>query len=174
MSTASIRDSILSAREHVRANQEQAIGRDAVATARLENGLRCTVTGQQGQALESDMVKGIGGSATAPTPGWLMRAAHASCDATVIAMRAAEESVELTTLEVAVGSESDDRGLLGIGDALAGPLSTSIKVRIGAEDESPERLRKIVDWALEHSPVHDAMHRPVPVSLDLEVVTSKS
>jgi hypothetical protein len=31
-----------------------------------------------------------------------------------------------------------------------------------------------VDWALEHSPVHDAMHRPVPVSLDLEVVTSKS
>ena len=51
---------------------------------------------------------------------------------------------------------------------------TSTKVRIGAEDESPECLREIVDWALEHSPVHDALHRPALVSLDLEVVTSKS
>ena len=172
MSTASIGDSIRSAREYMSAHPDEAVVRDAIATARIEDGLRCTVSGRRGQAVASDMPKGVGGDASAPTPGWLLRAAHASCDATVIAMRAAEEGVELTTLEVEVASESDDRGLLGIGDAPAGPLSTNIKVRIAADGESPERLREIVDWALSHSPVHDAVHHEVPTSLDLEVVDS--
>jgi uncharacterized OsmC-like protein len=60
------------------------------------------------------MSTGVGGAATAPSPGWLLRASHVACDATLIAMRAAEEGVELSRLEVAVDSESDDRGILGM------------------------------------------------------------
>ena len=99
-----------------------------------------------------------------------MRASHAACDATVIAMRAAEEGIELSLLEVSVESESDDRGLLGAADEVtAGPLSTTVRVRISAPGVPEERLREVVDWAREHSPVDDAMRRAVPVHLELVV-----
>jgi uncharacterized OsmC-like protein len=84
------------------------------------------------------MPTGVGGGSSAPSPGWLARAALASCDATVIAMRAAELGIPLQGLEVTVDSESDDRGLLGMDDAVpAGPLSSRILVRIVAEGPRP-------------------------------------
>lgn len=166
----SIGDAILAAREHVRANPGDALGRDPTATATVDRGLRCVVRGPQGQELVSDMVPAVGGEGSAPSPGWVMRAAHAACDATVIAMRAAEEGVVLSSLEVTVDSESDDRGLLGVDEeAPAGPLSTRVRVHVSAAGVSEERLREIIDWALAHSPVGDAMHRAVPVELELSV-----
>jgi len=87
---------------------------DKTATAVVEEGLRCRAEGASGATLISDMPKAIGGGGAAPSPGWLFRAALANCDATLIAMRAAQTGVTLTTLEVTVDSESDDRGLLGI------------------------------------------------------------
>jgi uncharacterized OsmC-like protein len=97
-----------------------------------------------------------------------MRAAHAACDATLIAMRAAEENVELTRLEVAVDSDSDDRGLLGVDDVPAGPIRTRVRVNIAAPGVSEAKLREIVAWAREHSPVDEAMQRAVPVSVEIE------
>ena len=48
-------------------------------------------------------------------------------------MRAAQLGVTLSTLEVTVDSESDDRGLLGMDDTIsAGPLNVRARVRIGA------------------------------------------
>lgn len=40
-----------------------------------------TVEGPSGQRVETDMPKGIGGAASAPTPGWYVRAGIASCTA---------------------------------------------------------------------------------------------
>ena len=60
---------------------------------------------------------GVGGGGPAPSPGWLLRAANASCIATLIAMRAAELGARLDGLEVVVDSESDDAGLLDIDPA---------------------------------------------------------
>jgi uncharacterized OsmC-like protein len=118
----------------------------------------------------SDMPTAIGGSGAAPSPGWLLRAALANCDATVIAMRAAQEGVTLTTLEVTVDGESDDRGLLGMDDSIpAGPLSARTRVRIGAAGVGQEKLREIVEWAEAHSPVADAMGRAVPKTLEIAV-----
>lgn len=117
------------------------------------------------------MPRSVGGGGSAPTPGWFLRAAMASCDATVIAMRAAQEGIELTTLEVTVTSESDDRGFLGMDESLpAGPLTARIDVRIAAEGASLERLREIVDWADLHSPVSDAVKRAVHTTVVVEVV----
>jgi uncharacterized OsmC-like protein len=56
------------------------------------------------------MVPSVGGTATAPSPGWLLRPAEASCVVTLIAMRAAMSRIALDTLEVTGDSESDDRG----------------------------------------------------------------
>jgi len=116
------------------------------------------------------MPTAIGGGESAPSPGWLSRAALANCDATVIAMRAAQLGVTLTTLEVTVDSESDDRGLLGMDDSIpAGPLSVRVRVRIGADGVAPERLREIVEWAEAHSPVGDALRRAVPSKAEVEI-----
>jgi uncharacterized OsmC-like protein len=110
----------------------------------------------------------IGGTGSAPSPGWLLRAALANCDATVIAMRAAQLGILLERLEVTVGSESDDRGLLGLSDAVPpGPLGVRVTVRIAAKGASAEQLRELVQWAEQHSPVNDAVRRPVPVTTEV-------
>jgi len=97
---------------------------------------------------------GAGGHGIAPSPGWLMRAAHAACDATLIAMKAAEEGVELSHLEVVPDSVSDDRGLLGMSDDVpAGPISIRVRINVAATGTTERRLREIVEWAREHSPV---------------------
>lgn len=143
---------------------------DKATTAVLEEGLRCRVVGPKETTLVSDMPKSIGGGGSAPTPSWFLRAALATCETTVIAMRAAQVGVALTTLAVTVESESDDRGILGMDNAIAaGPLSMRIHIRIGAEGIAPERLREIVSWAQAHSPVGDAIHQAVPSKTAVEI-----
>lgn len=117
------------------------------------------------------MVSAVGGGGTAPSPGWFARAALASCDATVVALRAAQLGVELSALVVTVDSQSDDRGLLGIDDSIpAGPLSVRVHVRLGADGVEAERLREIVEWAKAHAPVGDAIRRAVPSKVEVEIV----
>lgn len=155
--------------QYLKEHPEEARYTDSTATSVLERGLRCRVDGP-GATVVSDMPKEVGGRATAPSPGWLMRAALANCDATVIAMRAAQQGVILTKLEVTIDSESDDRGLLGMDDAIPpGPFRSRTRVRIAASNAPPERLREIVDWAVAHSPVADAIHRAVPSVLEVQV-----
>jgi uncharacterized OsmC-like protein len=152
-------------------NPDKAISADKPATAKVEGGLRCQARGADGAELVSDMPKGIGGGATAPTPGWFLRAALANCDATMIAMRAAELGITLTTLEVTVGSTSDDRGLLQIDDAIpAGPLNVQVHVKLGGAGVSKEQLQELVVWTERHSPVSDAISRAVPLKVSVEVV----
>jgi uncharacterized OsmC-like protein len=120
--------------------------------------------------LVSDMPSAVGGGGSAPTPGWFLRAALANCDATVIAMRAAQVGVELTRLQVTVDSVSDDRGMFGVGgdDVPAGPQSMRIRVVIAAHGASPEQLAEIVHWAEAHSPVGSAIRRATPMAMEIE------
>lgn len=170
MSVADIGEAIQSAARHLAAHPEEARYRDEPATAVLESGLRFRVHGPKEQLLYSDMPPGVGGARSAPTPGWLLRGAYASCDATLVAMRAAQLGVSLTDLEVTVDSESDDRGLLGLDESIpAGPLSFRVRVRVAAPGVTAEELRQLVEWADHHSPVADAVRRAVPVSLEVEI-----
>jgi uncharacterized OsmC-like protein len=171
MGRQEIAAAIAGAREYLTANPSEARYRDGAATAVLEDGLRVRVDGGDGASVVSDMVTGIGGGGTAPSPGWLFRAAYAACVATIITMRAAEIGVDLSGLQVAVDSESDDRGILGIDDAVsAGPLSMRISVRVASASGDPEVLREIVAWGITHCPIDDAVRRAVPVEWQLEVV----
>lgn len=141
---------------------------DRPAAASIEDGLRCRVDGPDGWSIVTDMPPPVGGQGSAPTAGWMLRAAWAACDATAIAMRAAELGIELTQLEVVAESESDFCGLLGIGDGvLPGPIRARIRVRIAADGVEPERLREIVEWADRHSPVGDAIRRAVPAEIEV-------
>lgn len=169
MSSTRIAEAIKLAKEFLVAHPDEARYRDSIASAVLVEGLRIRATGSDGYSLETDMVAGVGGTGSAPSPGWLFRAAYASCAATLMVMRAAEQGVELPGLQVDVDSESDDRGILGISeDVSAGPVSMRVAVRVGpAADEAA--VRRIVEWGLKHCPVDDAVRRPVPVELDLRI-----
>lgn len=167
---AAIASAVASARDHLRQHPNEAVGIDTVATARLVDGLRVDVAGPHGWNVTTDMSKSIGGGGSAPSPGWLLRAAIASCDAVLIAIQAAEEGVTLTDLETQVTSESDDRGLVGGADVPAGPLSVKLVVRVAAEAGSPEGgLDGLVARALRRSPVSEALGRVIPVEVTLEV-----
>ncbi len=169
MPSRHIRESIESAIDYLSAHPAEARYTDSPATAVID-GLRSKVTGASGEFLITDMPKSVGGEDSAPSPGWLLRAAIASCEATLIAMRAAQEGVELSTLEVTVDSESDDRGILGVDESVpAGPLSASIRVQIAAEGVSEEVLHEVVQRADRHCPVSDAVQRAVPTTVDVQI-----
>jgi uncharacterized OsmC-like protein len=141
---------------------------DSPATATLVAGLVVRVTGRDGATVTTDMVPSVGGTATAPSPGWLLRASEASCVATLIAMRAAMLGIALDTLDVTVDSESDDRGLLGIDDAVpAGPLTSRVAVRLTAAGADPTELEEMARWGVRHCPVCDALERAVPVTTEI-------
>ncbi|MET0771805.1 MAG: OsmC family protein [Candidatus Limnocylindrales bacterium] len=170
MGTESIRRALEGAVGYLTANPQEARYRDSHARATLRDGLVVDVTGAAGEVLVTDMTTSVGGTASAPSPGWLFRASAASCVATLIAMRAASLEVTLGSLEVTVDSESDDRGILGIDQAVpAGPLSVRVAVAIQASGIDAERLREIASWGIEHCPVTDAVGRQVPLETLIEV-----
>lgn len=127
-------------------------------------------TGPGGERIVTDMPSALGGGASGPNPGWLLRAAMASCAATAIAMRAALLGITLHRLEVSVHSESDTRGLLGIGDAPVSMLDLRMEVRIGAAGIPPPTLRELVDGAQVHSPVSGTLREAPPVAVAVTVV----
>ena len=163
-----IRTAIEGAVAYLMAHPDEAAYTDGAATARLEAGLRAVTTGPGGESVATDMVAAVGGGGTAPSPGWLVRAAAASCVVTLIAMRAEMLGVTLTDLEVTVDSRSDDRGILGLDPAIpAGPSSIRVAVGASAAGASRDDLDRLVHWAVDHCPVTDALHRAVPVTVEV-------
>lgn len=168
MGSDSIRQAIEAATAYLTANPADAKSTDSAATATVVDGLVMRVTGPNGETLMTDMVPSVGGTASAPSPGWLLRAAEASCVATLIAMRAAVLGIALDALEVTVDSESDDRGLLGIDESVpAGPLTGRVAVHLAAAGVDAATLEEIAHWGVEHCPVCDAVERAVPVTTEV-------
>jgi uncharacterized OsmC-like protein len=164
----SIGDAVARASAYLRDHPGEARYRDSAATARLSGGLLVEVSGPGGEALTTDMPHGIGGGASVPSPGWYFRAAAASCVASLIAIRAAVLGLSLApgSVEVSVDSESDDRGILGLDDAIpAGALSVQVVVSIAAPGVEREQLEGLARWAVDHCPVTDTTSRAVPVEL---------
>ena len=166
----SIRNAIETTSGRLREHPDAAAATDAAATALLEEGLRVRVAGPNG-CVTTDMSNSVGGGATAPSPGWLLRAALASCDATMVAMEAARDGIELAELTVTVDSDSDFRGVLGVDDAIQpGPLAVRVRVKLAAANATEDQLREIVHRAESRSPVRDAVARAV--SMSIEIVTA--
>ena len=164
----SIADAVSDASVYLAAHPDVARYWDALAHARLESGLRVEVTGPNGEELATDMPAGIGGTASAPSPGWFLRAAAASCIASLVAILAAATSVSLRAVDVTVDSESDDRGILGLDPSIpAVPLSTRIVITIDAAGVDRQAMEALAAWAVEHCPVSDALARAVPLSVEV-------
>ena len=163
-----IRESILNVRTALASKADAGPAPDRPAVAVMEDGLRCRAEGGDGWAIVTDMPTPVGGGGSAPTPGWLIRAALASCAATTIAMRAAELDITLTRLEVSAESETDMRGLLAVGNGVQpGPAAARLRVALEAKGTDRKRLEELVEWADNHSPVGDCVRRAVPFELEI-------
>jgi uncharacterized OsmC-like protein len=168
-SMSSIADAIRNATEYLTTNPGEARYTDSAAVATLEGGLKVRVAAPDGREIETDMPQGVGGEDSAPSPGWLFRAALAACDTTFIAMRAAMLGVELTDVEVTIDSESNDHGILGIDESVpAGPLSVRTRIKVAAKNADTQGVRELVEWAVAHCPVCDATKRAVPMSVEID------
>lgn len=170
MSAPTIREAIDHLSAAISADPAKARAKNAPATARLTEGLKFEVTGPQGQRLVTDMPPAMGGTASAPNPGWFLRSALASCTATVIAMRAAKLGVTLEALEVTVESDSDHRGILGLDEKISAgqeAVRTMVKIRGNADSHT---LREIVAWADAHSPVGCTVRDGPQCSLEIQLV----
>ena len=170
MSVEHIQQSVNALIAYLKENPDDARSTSPPITAVMAGGLKCRATGDNGQTVVTDMAQAVGGNGSAPSPDWLSRAALATCDATRIALRAAELGIELDTLEVTTDSVDDDRGLLGLDDSVrAGSLSIRTRVRIGAAGVSEKVLWEIVDYAVTHSPVADGRRRETPSTLEVTI-----
>ncbi|MBL4768359.1 MAG: OsmC family protein [Rhodobacteraceae bacterium] len=170
MSVEHIQNSVKDVITYLKDNPKDALSTSSPIVAVMEEGLRCRATGSNGETIVTDMPKAVGGGETMPSPGWLSRAALATCDATRIALRAAELGITLDTLEVTTDSVDDDRGLFGLDKSVrAGPLSTRTRVSIGAAGVTEDVLREIVGFAVTHSPVADGYRRATPSKVEIKI-----
>jgi len=166
--TDTIRTAMEGASAYLTAHPDEAHYTDSLATARVVDGLRVRVEGPAGEVLETDMPSAVGGSGSAPSPGWFMRAAVAACVASLATMRAAQLGLGGFSVEVDVDSESDDRGILGLDASVpGGPLSMRIGLRMAADGAGLDALEELAVWAVEHCPVSDALRRAIPVHIEV-------
>jgi uncharacterized OsmC-like protein len=166
---AGIKESLENAVRYLTEHPDEARYTDSFARASLGEALRVEVEGPSGERISTDMPAGIGGRAEAPSPGWLFRAAIASCVASTIEMEAAREGATVTSLEVEVDSESDDRGILGMEESVpAGPLSMRVRIRARADGIEGGRLRELLERGTARCPSYDATKRAVSVSLEID------
>ena len=158
-----IKESIEGAVAYLTEHPEEARYTDSTATAVLEDALRFRVTGPQGEEITTDMPTAVGGGG-GTSPGWLLRAAVASCAGSLVAMEAALDGIELNALAVEVDSESDDRGILGMDAGIpAGPFSLVVRVRATAGAADPVSLEAAIRRGIDRCPVVDAVRRAVDV-----------
>ena len=100
MTVTTIQTAIVKVEEYLYNQLEAGPRPDIRATAVVENGLRCCIRSPDGKAIHTDMPGAVGGTATANSPSWHLRAAIASCDATLLAMRAARLGIALETMSM--------------------------------------------------------------------------
>jgi uncharacterized OsmC-like protein len=140
------------------------------ATSVWQEGLQFVTTGPAGEKALTDMPEPMGGNGAGSNPGWLLRAALASCTGTAIAMRAASRGIELKTIEVSVASESDARGLVGI-DGISTSLSNMrMTIKLSADNVPESELRELAERAAIGSPVCSTLRDSPPMALEISVV----
>ena len=140
------------------------------ATAVIEDGLRCRIESPDGRAIYTDMPKSIGGSATSNSPGWHLRAALASCDASMVALRATRLGLQLDSIEVRVEATSDGRGMFLDDGVLPGSPEMRLYFKIAATDVSQEAIEDLVHWVEQHSPVGSDVSRAVDLHSEIEMI----
>lgn len=119
----------------------------------------CCCTEEGGWRIESDLQESLGGDASAPTPGVLLRAALGSCMAMSYQLRAAKRGVALTSIRVTVETDSEIAGMLFC-DAAVPPGYTAIRFHVDVDSPAPrDDVVAVLDEGDRLSPLLDALSR---------------
>ena len=170
-------ESILAAQQRLTRLVQQrpgvALVEETPAIAQWEGAGKTHARHPDGNVIHTDLPRELGGDGERVSPGWLLRAAMASCAVTRIAMLANETGVALQKLEAEVGSVTDVHGLLGLSredgqPASPGPTQARLQVRIAAAQVPDEQLRELVSEAIRLSPMVAAFRDAIPVQLDID------
>ncbi len=170
MSNLRARDALERARRLFQERPSAARKPNATATAVWQEGLQFVTTGPAGEKALTDMPETLGGNGSGSNPGWLLRAAMASCTGTSLAMQAAMRGIELTSLEVRVESESDARGMVGIDGVPTSLSSLRMTIKLGADNVPENLLRELAEWAARESAVSKTLRDGPPVAVDISLV----
>ena len=150
-----------------RAEPEKAQGRQAV-TAVSEGSAASFVSGSF--AWRADLSSALGGGDSAPSPTALLLSALAGCVVLILRdLLAPQLVVTLRRIKATASCESDDRGLLGIGEIAAELRNIALKVEI--DSPSPqEKIDALLAVWRQRCPVYLALARPqdVQVSVSLQ------
>ena len=170
MHSSDIGKAVESVEQYLQTQSEPGPRADVPATATIVDGLKCRIESPDGTAIHTDMPKSIGGSASANSPGWHLRAALASCDATLLAIRAARLGLKLNSIEVRVEATSDGRGMFLDEGVLPGSSEMCLYFKIAATDVSREAIEALVHWVEQHSPVGSDVSRAVDLRSEIELI----
>ncbi len=122
------------------------------------DGLRCS-TEEGTWTHATDLGPALGGTASAPSPGVLVRAALGSCLAMGYRLRAAKHGVELTSIRVTVETDSELAGLLLLA-AMPPPGYTEVRYHVEVESPSPAAdIRRLIEEGDRLSPMLDVFAR---------------
>ena len=132
--------------------------------ATITDGLAC-IFADGTHSINIDMPEAIGGSGTAPSPGYFGRAAICSCIAIGIKMTAARENMALDSIRVSIEQDFDNRGVLGMPGAAAVPSGTRLAIEI-ASQEAWDKVDILVQKALKTDPWFLAFKDAQPVLVE--------
>ena len=96
----------------------------------------------------------------------------ASCDATLLAIRAARVGIQLDSISVQVDSISDGRGMLldDFPDISPGSAGMKLVFKVASKTATKEQIEELVKWVEKHSPVGTDVMTAVNVKTELEFV----
>jgi len=135
------------------------IGRKTdITRVRVGDGLTCEIEDGPWK-MTADLATKAGGNGAGPTPGTFGRAALGSCLAISYVMWAAYLDIPLTHVEVEVQTDSDVRGMYGVGEVAAGYTAVRYVVTIESTASCQDILR-LLDTAEQHSPYVEVFRRP--------------
>ncbi len=137
--------------------------------ARVNHGTVCDVE-EAGQHLIVDMGKALGGEESGPNPSMVLRSAISSCLAIGIKQWAAKRRVNLRRVEVALETDLDARGQLGVCDDIV-PGFTEMRLSISIAAHAPrDVIDDVVATSIRYSPLMDVLFNPQNVTHNVTVV----
>jgi|BioPla2DNA2_1021312.scaffolds.fasta_scaffold62193_1 uncharacterized OsmC-like protein len=147
--------------------KDPAEGRKTLSGITSWNGGAHSTTIVRNFAIPADEPGAIGGTNRGPSPMELVLTALSACIAISIAYSAAEDEVEVHSIEIDVEGDLDLRGLFEITDDVR-PGFEEVRVTVRMEADAPrEKLEELVDHGYRRSPVVDSLEGKVPVRVCL-------
>jgi putative redox protein len=141
------------------------------SSSALQDGFR-SVASLRDHLVTIDEPASLGGTDRGPNPVELILAALGSCQEITYRAYATALGIPLDSVSVSLIGDIDLRGFFAVDPSVRpGYERVHGTVKLKATGATTEQLRKLREVVNAHCPVLDILLNPVPVSLDVDIVT---